>query len=216
MKHSVDIVAASEMYKDGMTLRQIAEVVNVPHRTLGRYLKRAGVELRNPGAPHHKKLDDAGWLKAEYAAGKSTTEIAKQIGVSAYTVSVWMGRHDIARRGVGSVKGHSRCCESARRKMSKAKRGKYIGDANPNWRGGNPTRDPERNQYRAKAWVKAVKERDKWTCQECGACEKLHAHHIKRWKDYPDLRYDLNNGITLCHTCHEKAHGVGFKFRWIK
>lgn len=36
-------------------------------------------------------------------------------------------------------------------------------------------------------------------------CEgKLEAHHILSWKDYPELRYDINNGITLCHAHHPK------------
>ena len=53
-------------------------------------------------------------------------------------------------------------------------------------------------------WRKTVFERDKYACQKClKRGGKLHADHIKPWALYPNLRYDLNNGQTLCKTpCH--------------
>jgi hypothetical protein len=36
-------------------------------------------------------------------------------------------------------------------------------------------------------------------------CEgRLEAHHILPWRDYPELRYKVNNGITLCHAYHPR------------
>ena len=216
MKYSVDIEELVKMYEGGMTSRQIGEVVNIPFSTVLRYLKKAGAKLRNPGDPHHRILDDAEWLRGKYLdEGLSTTQIAKEIGASARVICTWLERHGIERRPTGAPKGHNYWdSEEAKKNLSRAKRGKCLGEDNPNWRGGMPYHDYDRNRYPAKQWVKAVKDRDNWTCQECGATNNLHAHHIKRWKDYPDLRYDLDNGVTLCHTCHERAHGRGFKFRW--
>ena len=55
------------------------------------------------------------------------------------------------------------------------------------------------------AWRKKIYARDKYTCQwpECKSKKKLNAHHIKRWADNPILRFEVNNGITLCWRCHK-------------
>ena len=63
-----------------------------------------------------------------------------------------------------------------------------------------------RRSVRAEEWAKKVIERDNYVCQTCSSTYKLCAHHVKTWKDYPELRFDLNNGITLCHSCHSKLH----------
>jgi len=60
------------------------------------------------------------------------------------------------------------------------------------------------NNLRYKIWRKAVFERDNYTCQVCkGVGGYLIAHHIKSWAYYPELRYQINNGITLCESCHK-------------
>jgi hypothetical protein len=55
------------------------------------------------------------------------------------------------------------------------------------------------------AWSSMVKLRDK-QCTECSSVYDLHAHHIKSFKDNEELRYDINNGVTLCGQCHRKWH----------
>jgi len=40
-------------------------------------------------------------------------------------------------------------------------------------------------------------------CSRKGFKAKLQAHHIKRWADYPELRFFIGNGITLCKRCHK-------------
>ena len=56
-------------------------------------------------------------------------------------------------------------------------------------------------------WTKIVYKRDNYTCQHCGKTHcRVHAHHIKAAKDYPDLRFDPSNGICLCEDCHIKQH----------
>ena len=54
-------------------------------------------------------------------------------------------------------------------------------------------------------WRDFVVNRD-MKCMVCGEPKKLRAHHIYSWKHYPELRYKLSNGITLCSSCHIRFH----------
>lgn len=63
-------------------------------------------------------------------------------------------------------------------------------------------------------WRKSVYLRDNYTCQHCGSKKELQAHHIIPWKNTKNrkwLRYDIDNGITLCRSCHLKAHGGSWR-----
>lgn len=56
-------------------------------------------------------------------------------------------------------------------------------------------------------WRNGVIARDKCKCQYPGCRRKknLQVHHIIRWADCYELRYSINNGITLCRICHRKV-----------
>ncbi len=64
-----------------------------------------------------------------------------------------------------------------------------------------------RDSAKYKEWENQVKERDEHKCRKCGSNEKLAAHHIKPWKDFPESRFDIGNGLTLCNSCHGKEEG---------
>lgn len=53
-------------------------------------------------------------------------------------------------------------------------------------------------------WRITVYRRDGFKCKlSSESClGRLEAHHIKPWRNYPELRYEINNGITLCHAHH--------------
>lgn len=88
------------------------------------------------------------------------------------------------------------------------------GDANHRWKGGiTPENNKERTSKKYVEWRNSVMRRDKFTCQLCGQVGRdLQAHHKKEWSLHIELRYDLNNGVTLCQTCHkEKAHSGAFR-----
>lgn len=56
-------------------------------------------------------------------------------------------------------------------------------------------------------WRSSVYKRDKYICQMCGKTTQLNAHHIKMWAFYPELRFEVSNGITLCKYCHKTVTG---------
>ena len=66
-----------------------------------------------------------------------------------------------------------------------------------------------------KAWRTLVFERDDFTCQECGIKNGLgktvyfHADHIKPFAYYPEFRFEVSNGRTLCVPCHRKTPTYG-------
>lgn len=64
----------------------------------------------------------------------------------------------------------------------------------------------ERSNPQYAIWRSTVYRRDSYRCRECDSGSFLVAHHIKSWADYPELRFSLDNGITLCEDCHVKQH----------
>lgn len=64
----------------------------------------------------------------------------------------------------------------------------------------------ERRDAIMRVWRKEVLFRDGYRCTECGSEKNLQAHHIYEWSDFPGLRTDIENGITLCGNCHHKEH----------
>jgi hypothetical protein len=80
------------------------------------------------------------------------------------------------------------------------------GEKHHNWKGGvtypifalRKTRE-----YRH--WRNAVLKRDNFQCTQCNKSKvRLHAHHIQSFTLFPELRFEVDNGITLCVPCHTK------------
>jgi 5-methylcytosine-specific restriction protein A len=86
-----------------------------------------------------------------------------------------------------------------------------TGPSNPNWRGGS---SPERQKLYASSEWRAVRRRvlarDGYLCTNCGQDCKgdrtRHLHHLKPWAEYPELRFDVDNIVTLCRGCHHDEH----------
>lgn len=76
-----------------------------------------------------------------------------------------------------------------------------------NWKGGIKGLNQKlRGSRRYIFWRKKVFIRDNWICQHCGSRGgKLECHHIKSWSEFPELRFDIDNGLTLCKSCHKKT-----------
>lgn len=98
--------------------------------------------------------------------------------------------------------------------ISKSKKGKpnykLRGDKCHLWKGGiTSINQVIRTSLEYKLWRESVFSRDNYTCVWCGAKSSkgkkviLHADHIKPFSLFPELRFAIDNGRTLCKECHK-------------
>lgn len=113
----------------------------------------------------------------------------------------------------------SRSCSAIFSNKSIEKRNKisrkFSGKNSKNYIDGSSIKNKFRHKgFKYKIWRESVYKRDNWTCQNCKKIGgKLNADHIKPWSKYPELRYDIDNGKTLCISCHKKTNTWGAKSR---
>lgn len=171
--------------------QRLSEVkkANPPRYWLGKKMpESARAAMRGPRVPlspeHRQKLSV---IRKERF--KNPIERAKCVS--------WLGRHHT----LADLK-----------KMSLAQKG-----ANGSgWKGGVSSQNEcIRQSSEFKQWRDAVFSRDNYTCRRCsakhqaGSRPKLHPHHIKTFAEYPELRFVVENGLTLCASCHKSAHRKG-------
>jgi len=85
------------------------------------------------------------------------------------------------------------------------------GETHPNWKPSRTDEDRARRRQLKNSelnyWRGAVFGRDNSTCQKCHAVRgELNAHHILPWSKFPEVRFDIDNGITFCRACHQEYH----------
>lgn len=98
--------------------------------------------------------------------------------------------------------------EETRRKLSILRKGQKS----HLWRGGlTEINKLIRGSLEYKLWREAVFKRDNYTCIWCGydGGRILEADHIKPFAWYPELRFAIDNGRTLCVDCHKKTDTYG-------
>lgn len=82
------------------------------------------------------------------------------------------------------------------------------------WRGGvYPKHLIIRGSIEYVLWRESVFKRDNYTCIWCGdnTGGNLEADHIKPFSMFPELRFAIDNGRTLCHDCHKTTDTYGRK-----
>lgn len=90
--------------------------------------------------------------------------------------------------------------EETRKKMSDVKKGEKCHF----WKGGiSPINQKIRTSLEYRLWRESVFKRDNFTCQWCKQTGgKLNADHIKMFAFHSELRFAIDNGRTLCESCH--------------
>lgn len=91
------------------------------------------------------------------------------------------------------------------------------GKDNHFWRGGINNKEAwVRRTVEYKLWRETVFKRDNFTCVWCGTKKSpFNADHIKPFRFFPELRFAIDNGRTLCIPCHKKTDTYGYKIRKI-
>lgn len=197
---------------------QISEETGLGLRTLRRYIKDFGLTIKNGAETENITKDE---LYELYIVDKKTTkEIADIYNIADNTVSNLLDKFNIPvysqsermldyyyqKGGIEKAREiasneENRILASCRQQgISREEFNGFLTTENSRIRG--------RVEYFD--WRKSVFERDNYTCQCCGQHGgKLNAHHIMNFSDNEDLRFNVDNGITLCFNCHslESEHG---------
>ena len=120
----------------------------------------------------------------------------------------------VIKRGHGIFCSY-KCKKESQKGQLAWNKGKHLpqitGKNHWNWQGGiTPINIKLRNSLEYEEWRKACMERDLYTCQDCEEIGgELQVDHIKPFALHPELRFDLNNGRTLCKNCHLKTNTWG-------
>ncbi len=134
---------------------------------------------------------------------------------------------------IGNANRGRKYTEESRKKISEAGRERIISDKTRKkmadshrgnkssfWKGGVDKKIYKHyNNLDYRLWRERVFKRDNYTCQKCKQRgDFLHPHHIKSYTHFPELRYEISNGITLHKKCHNNLHWFkktkeGVKFR---
>lgn len=123
---------------------------------------------------------------------------------------------DSIEKIVHSKKGKKRppFSKEWRENMGRAISKRQMGSNNPAWKGGISTENNRvRHSPEYKLWRAAVFQRDGFLCIWGGIehGKNIEADHIKPFAHYPELRFAIDNGRTLCHNCHKTTVTYGFR-----
>ncbi len=158
---------------------------------------------------------------------------SKEFNVQPYRKDAKFCSIACSRKGADRSKGYKKWSEESRKKVSLQRKGmkhsietrlkmSKIHKNKPTWnsKGGvTPINESIRKSVQYKLWREAVFKRDNWICVWCGLRSKvgqkvtLNADHIKPFALFPELRFAIDNGRTLCEPCHRTTDTYGPKAR---
>lgn len=135
--------------------------------------------------------------------GKKSPYPAWNKGHGEYAKKLGFGRWMTGKKHTAETRRKQ--SEIVKKRVAEGKHNFYID-------GRTPLNQKIRHSVDYKVWRDAVFNRDDYTCQECGDrsgkghAVYIHAHHLKPFATFPELRFVVSNGLTLCDECHYDRH----------
>lgn len=211
MARKIDDEQLIELRNKGLKHREIADILGCATSTVTQRLGKLG--MRTYGNYH-----DA--IKKMHDEGMYDHEIAEVLGCTRSNVTIALNK-----MGVEGRRSHKTMDTIDR--ISKTLIGRFVGEANPNYKGYTDIKTIARGLF--KTFSKALLRQSNYTCSYCGRRGgDLETHHIKPFKVIMDVfiahRYDGNintiydqlmsfpdfvdksNMVVLCHKCHHDVH----------
>ncbi len=202
-----------ELYsKRKLSSTQCAQLLDCSYRTILGRLKEYGLHIRSQSEskkgiprPSRRIQIDEEKLKKLYVNKKmNTVECGEIFGCSHITINRRLRGLDI------SIRESDTQFKRGQKPNGGLKTRFKNGKDHPFWKGGiSSLYDKIKQTSQYKVWRDSVYRKDNWHCQACNKhCEKgdITAHHKKSFTDYAKLRFDVDNGTTLCRGCHLKIH----------
>ena len=196
MTKHFDVEEAVRLYESGMTQKQVGEIMGVDEMTIRRRLLVAGVHIRTcsealNGKPRKPLSDETKKAISEALKGKPGTRKGKP-------------HSDESKKAISEALNGRSLSDEHKKAISESMKG----EKNPSYIDGRyPETQAIRHSLKYAEWRLMVFGRDNFTCLECGTRGvELNAHHVLRFANYPEFRYTVENGITLCKTCHYKIN----------
>lgn len=192
-------------HEDKMSIAQISKEFNCDKGNMSRQFKKLGIETRKGSEIY------ANWW--ENASEETKERYMKDLSDRAKINLVKNRNNPVSKRKdrivpVGMSMNEYMKTKEYKRKISKANSGKNNGMYKKHLT--DEHRTEKRAVFGLKQWSKSVRDRDNNTCQICGLQStepmKIHAHHLESFDTHKELRTDIDNGVTLCNSCHNKFH----------
>lgn len=150
-----------------------------------------------------RKCSNSSSIQLKKMEGKYYMQRSGMFGVNAPTFGKKWKIKDTSKMSLARILSWKKS-EDRKKKLSE----RMSGENHPNWiKDRNKlVKRQERNDSAYKGWRKSVWVRDNYKCRISNAeCKgRIEAHHILGWTAFPELRYQTNNGITLCHAHHPR------------
>lgn len=177
---------------ESLSASEISTLIGCDKSNVFIWLRKHGIAKKKPSI--NRNFLSKEWLENAYIKEKKTPRsISNGLNCSESGIRRWLKKYNIKIRSRSESKRES---------------------LHHHWKGGITEDNLKiRNSHEYRSWRTKVFHRDNFTCQVCGSNKggTLNADHIKPFCKFPELRFDINNGRTLCEKCHKKTETFGRK-----